>query len=99
MIKYADCTLVFKILNRLATAPLQMFIQKNESRSTRATSRGDCIVPFRKSAYGQAVFSYRATHTWNTLPAALRELPTLGSFKKRLKVWLLESQNCSHYLS
>lgn len=64
--------------------PLQEFIKKNSNSSTRAATRGNCTVPFRKSASGQAVFSSRACNTWNVIPSAIRELSTLSSFTKHL---------------
>lgn len=95
-VKYNDSVLVFKIFHGLAPPPLQDFVKRNSNRSTRAGSRGDCIVPFRKSAFGQAVFSFRASQTWNTIPSTIRELSTLTSFTKHLKAWLVENQNCDH---
>ncbi len=96
IITYADSTLVYKILHGLAPPPLKEFIKINTNRSTRAGSRGDCLVPLRKSAFGQSVFSYRASHSWNTIPSDIRDLPTLTYFTKHLKIWLLKNQNCTH---
>ncbi len=95
-VKYNDSVLIFKIFHGLAPPPLQTFITKSTNRATRASSRGDCSVPFRKSAFSQAVFSYRASHTWNAIPNKIRESPTLNAFSKHLKSWLLENQNCQH---
>lgn len=44
MIKYVDYILVFKIFHGQAPTPLQEFIRKNQNRTTRASSRLDCIV-------------------------------------------------------
>lgn len=77
VIKYSDLILVYKIFRGLAPPPLKDFIKKNTNRSTRAASRGDCIVPFRKSVFGQSVFSYRASQTWNAIPCVIRDLPHL----------------------
>lgn len=98
VIKYSDSILVYKIFHGLAPPPLKDFIKKNTNRSTRAASRGDCIVPFKKSVFGQSVFSYRASQTWNAIPCVIRDLPTFTSFTKHLKTWLLQNQNCNHNL-
>lgn len=94
-IKHADGVLVYKILHGLAPPPLGEFIKTNPMRSTRAGSRGDCQVPLRKSVFGQTVFSYRATQTWNTIPNTIRYSPTLASFTGHFKTRLLENQICT----
>uniref|UniRef100_A0A3P9HG26 ribonuclease H n=1 Tax=Oryzias latipes TaxID=8090 RepID=A0A3P9HG26_ORYLA len=96
IIQHTDCILVYKILHGLAPPPLQDFVKKRQNRSTRASSRGDCIIPSRKSSFGQTVFSFRASQTWNTIPKSIRELSTLPSFSKQLRSWLLENQTCTH---
>ena len=95
-VKHTDAVLMYKIFHGQAPPPLQEFVKKNSNRSTRAGSRGDCVVPFRKSAHSQATFSVRASHTWNSVPSTIRKLPTLTSFTKQLKAWLLEEQHCCH---
>ncbi len=99
IIKYSDCIVVYKILHGLAPPPLSEFIKKNTNRSTRAGSRGDCLVPFRKTVFGQSGFSYQASHTWNTVPSDIWDLPTITSFTKHLKTWFLDNQQCTHILS
>ncbi len=94
--KYADSILVYKIFIGLVLPPLQEFIKKNPNRSTRADSREDSLVQFKKSAFGQAVFSYRVSQIWNTIPSVMQDLQTLNSFTKHLKTWSLDSRLCSH---
>lgn len=96
MIKFADILLVYKILHGMAPPPHNEFIKQNFNSSTRATTRGDCIIPHRRSAFGQSVFSYRAVHTWNTIPIELRNITSLASFSKMIKGWLLDNQICLH---
>jgi hypothetical protein len=83
--QYTDTILVFKIIHGLAPPPLQKYIKRNTYSTTRSGSRGHCTVPCRRSAFGQAFFSYRATNTWNSIPSAIHKLPTLTSFSKHLK--------------
>lgn len=48
---------VYKILNSLVPPPLKYFIKKNIS-NTRGGSRGDCVVPFRKTVFGQSLQNF-----------------------------------------
>jgi len=66
MIKFADILLVYKIFHGMAPPPLNKFIQQNFNSSTRASTRGDCKIPCKKSSFGQSAFSFRAAHTWKT---------------------------------
>ena len=45
-VKHTDAVLMYKIFHGQAPPPLQEFVKKNSNRSTRAGSRGDCVVPF-----------------------------------------------------
>ncbi len=95
---YLDACLIFKILHGLAPPPLGEFIQQKSSsgRATRAATRGDCVVPYRRSKFGQTVFSVRASNYWNCLPAELRESTSYLSFKFKLKKWIKNTQTCNH---
>ena len=96
--QFADACLIFKVLNGLAPPPLKEFIGQRESggRTTRATTRGDCKVPFRRSVFGKTVFSVRASNHWNSLPNQVRETNNYLTFKFNLKRWLKENQICNH---
>lgn len=99
LIIYADLCLVYKILHGLAPPVLCQFVSTapNALRSTRSAARGDCIVPFRKSALGQTAFSIRAAREWNLIPIHIRNFKSYVSFKHNLKKWLIDSQDCLHY--
>jgi len=82
---------IFKILHGLAPPPVGECIQQKDSsgRATRAATREDCVVPFRRSKFGQTVSSELAANYWNCLPTELRESTSYLSFKftlKRLKL-------------
>ena len=77
-VKYTDSILV-SILHGLAPAPLQDYIKRNISSTTRAGSRGNRSGPLRRSALGRAMCSSRATDTWSSAPSAIRHLSTLTS--------------------
>ena len=95
LIKYAHLCLIYKIIHGLAPPVLNQFI-KVVSTSTRSAARGDCLVQFRKSAFGQSAFSVRAAHEWNSIPADIRNISSYVSFKSFLKRWLISGQNCQH---
>lgn len=98
MIKYAHLCLIYKVIHGLSSPPLSQFIQiRNTDHSrTRGAVRGDCIIPLRKSLFGQTTFSVQAAHEWNLTPITIRNSNTYNSFKIQLKKWLLENQSCQH---
>lgn len=98
LVKFADILLVYKMFHGLAPPPLNEFVKQNLNASTRATSRGDCKISYRKSSFGQSAFSYRAAHTWNTIPTEVRNITSLTTFSKTIKQWLLDNQICCHNL-
>ena len=96
MILYYD--LIYKVLYNLVSPPLHGFIRRLESGgSTRASVKGDCVIPFRRTTFGQNVLSIIGGKLWNSLPLIIRECPTFNTFKTRLKQWLLENQRCTHF--
>jgi len=85
--KYAG--FVYKVLHGLAPPPLLDFfkLNTNSGARTRASVRGDCEVPFRRTAFGQNSLSVKACKL---------ECSTFPIFKTRLKVWLIANQSCDH---
>ena len=73
IIKVMDASLVYKILNGLAPPPLSDFLSRG-NRYTRSVAAGNLAIPFRKSEFGKSAFSVRATHTWNSIPAEIRNI-------------------------
>ncbi len=71
-------------------------IRTADHSRTRGAARGDCIIPFRKSAFGQTAFSVRAAAEWNLTPINIRNLNTYSTFKIQLKKWLIDNQSCQH---
>ena len=100
LVKFTDACLVYKILHNLAPPPLSAFIKQKttDDSRTRSAARRDCIIPRRRSAFGQSAFSVRASHTWNRLPTSVRHDDTYHSFKTELKSWLKDNQVCDHIL-
>ncbi len=58
-----------------STSPLADFIKLKsiENRVTKGAAKADCIIPHRKTLFGQAVFSFGASHQWNSIPQSIRE--------------------------
>ena len=48
------------------------------------------IRPSRRSTLGDHAFPVAAARAWNSLPPAVRDAPSLLSFRSRLKTWLFE---------
>ncbi|KAK0155602.1 hypothetical protein N1851_002080 [Merluccius polli] len=94
MIKYSNMCLMYKVINNLTSPPLKKLVQVRTSayHSTRGAARGDCIIPLRKSQFGQSTFSHKAAQEWNTIPAHIRELDSHPSFKFPLKKWFIHNQ-------
>lgn len=91
--------LVFKCLNNTAPRLLCESVTRLQSgtrSTTRATSKGNCIVPFRRTSFAQTAFSIKGTKLWNSLPDTLKSIATLLTFKKQTKQWLIQQQSCSH---
>ena len=55
-------------------------------------ARQPLIVPGHRTAAFEGSFRYQATKCWNNIPPPLRELTSKSSFKKNLRISLLEQQ-------
>ena len=59
------------------------------SRSLRSSNEKLLKIPKRNlKSFGQRSFSFTAPSVWNSLPATLRNVPTLSQFKSQLKTFL-----------
>ena len=59
------------------------------SRSLRSSNEKLLKIPKRNlKSFGQRYFSFMAPSLWNSLPATLRNVPTLSQFKSQLKTFL-----------
>ncbi len=84
--------LVYKVLHNLAPSYLTDLLHVHKpQRNLRSSNQMILDVPrTRLKLSGDRAFSVVAPKRWNSLPLYLRLLPTLGSFKKKLKLCLLE---------
>ena len=81
---------VYKIRNYAGPQYLRRLLQPLRS-GTRQAERGDYHVPFRSTTIAQHAFSYLAPYYWNQLPEDVRNMPSIGSFKRCLANHLLAS--------
>jgi hypothetical protein len=47
--------------------------------------------PFYRTEAGQRTLRYRGAKLWNSLESELKNIPTISSFKKKLKFKILET--------
>ena len=52
-------------------------------------NRQDLNIPKCRTSLAQRSFRYRAAKLWNTIPSKVKHSPTLNSFKRSIKNWLL----------
>ena len=80
-------TFTYKVLNGLAPAYTSDIVQKHQpTRSLRSTEKSLLVVPvLRTATYGERCFSRHVAVLCNDLPANIKQLNTLSSFKRHLK--------------
>lgn len=91
--------LVYKCLNNHVSPMFSELVSRRQSSqraNTRATVRGDCLVPKCKTSFGQSAFSVKGPKLWNALPTNLKLETDGNAFNRGLKQWLKTKQQCSH---
>ena len=89
-----SCT-VYKALKGPAPPYMQsMFHTKSESccRTLRNTST-NLKIPLCKTSNGQRSFSYRGVAVWNQLRQEIKTVPSLATFKTKLKMFLKDQRS------
>ena len=89
--KLHKCVLLKKIINEGgpdALKDLMGCFGSSNGRSTRLTSHGGFTLPCIKTDYYRNSFLYDAVKTWNSLPAHLREINNITTFKENLHKYL-----------
>ena len=89
-IQYKLLLLTYKSLHALAPQYLaDLLHQHTPSRSLRSSDAGLLSIPRTKlKSFGDRAFSVAAPTLWNSLPAEIRNSPTLDCFKSLLKTHL-----------
>ena len=80
----------YKALKALAPRYISDFlVQYKAPRALRSSDKKLLQVPhFKLKTYGGRSFSYIAPYLWNQLPDAIRQAPSLATFKFNLKTYL-----------
>jgi len=93
-IKYKILTLTYKSLHGSAPAYISNLLSVNKpTRSLRSNTAIQLTQPIdvKTKTYGERSFYYAAPKLWNTLPATIRNSPTISTFQCRLKSHLFLS--------
>ena len=86
--------ITFKTIQNQSPAYLhQLLIHHNPSRSLRTRHQNTLVCPRIHSNLGRRSFSYASPTIWNSLPANLRSLDSLSSFRSALKTFLFPPPN------
>ena len=70
--------------------PYSIFSRMNLS-VTRSGRAGNLAIPGFNSALGRKSFLAQAPSLWNSIPADIKTIESLTSFKKKLKQWILHN--------
>ena len=84
---------VHNIFTHRAPTYLQdQFTLVSESHNLRTRgSVANFRLPILHTKLGHSTFIYKGVKDWNDLPIAIKQSPSLPSFKKNVKKWLMES--------
>ena len=82
-----DMVQTYKMVNNMDTENSdQWFERANSRRATRNSTVKHNLVPKRgQHEYRRNFFSSRVIVTWNSLPEAIRDAPTVNSFKRQYR--------------
>jgi len=94
-VKFRLCVLVYRCLHGMAPSyladDLQLTSTAGTRRQLRSTDSPTLVVrSTRRSTLGDRAFPVAAARAWNSLPLAVRDAPSLLSFRSRLKTCLFE---------
>ena len=78
----AQLTMLYKIVNDLVDIPAHQHLSKATNRSRRS-HMNSYLQPATSTTYHKFSFFPRTSSTWNSLPSAIAEAPSLVSFQIR----------------
>ena len=88
-IEYKILLLTWKALHGFAPSYIENLISEyTPSRSLRSSGMNLLVAQRTRSSFGDRAFTAAAPYLWNQLPAQIRSIPTLISFKSNLKTFL-----------
>ena len=89
LIRFDRSVMAYKILNKLSPESLWNKYQYRSAYSNYETRNcKDLQIPRLRTEHAKKGFYYSALKAWNDVPANIREIQTLGRFKKELKAHL-----------
>ena len=89
LIRYDRSVMTYKITNNLSPENLWDKFQKRSSLSNYETRFCKNLqIPRLNTEHAKKSYYYSALKDWNDVPIDIRELPTVGSFKNKLKHYL-----------
>ena len=97
-IEYHTCVMVYKALNNQAPEYISDLLNistNNHTQQLRSEAHNMLCVPRSHTSLYDKSFSISAPKSWNNLPSELRQLQTLGTFKRSLTKSIL-AQKIDH---
>jgi len=82
--------LVYNALHGLAPLYLcdDYLLVAEVGRRLRSADARTCVVPRTRTQFGDRSFAVAGPRVWNSLPAPLRDINNIYSFRKQLKTYL-----------
>ena len=93
LIQYDRAIMIYKITNDLCPDSLKgRFSTRSQLSNYRLRNSLDIDVPRQNLEFSKRSFYYSAAKVWNEIPPNIRQSPTIYTFKKKLKDFLLNRQ-------
>ena len=85
---------IFKSMNHLNPSYIWHLHERKEIQYDLRTKHL-CKLPITRTIkFGMESLSFRGSLLWNNLNDEIKELPTVASFKRKIKTWTGEACNC-----
>ena len=91
-VQYHTCLMVYKGINGPAPeyiSSMLTYVSEKHERHTRSTALDLLHIPRTHTSCFDRAFSVQGPKLWNSLPADIRNSPTVNRFKSALKRYLL----------
>ena len=93
LIEYDRAIMIYKITNDLCPDSLKgRFSTTSQLSNYRLRNSLDIDMPRQNLEFSKRSYYYSATKVWNEIPPNIRQSPTIYTFKKKLKDFLLNRQ-------
>ena len=90
LIQYDKAVMAYKIMNNLCPNSLQeKFTMRSQISANATRNCQDIDISKRNLAFSKKSFLYSGAKLWNDIPLDIRNSPTVLTFKKKLKDYLL----------